>query len=69
MSMAEALGMSREEFDDMVSADKSEIPFNNCDGCKYWDDFSWSCGNGRSERRGDFVNFGCSHKEDCEDWK
>lgn len=67
MSMAEALGMSREEFDNMVSVDKSEIPFNSCDGCVFWDDFSWACGNGDSEHCADFVNCGCNHKENCED--
>lgn len=62
MSMAEALGMSREEFDNMVSGKKSEIPFNSCEGCAFWDDFSWACGNGQSEHRGDFVNCGCVEK-------
>ena len=32
---------------------------NSCKGCIYHDDFSWACGNGNSEYRGDFVNDGC----------
>ena len=35
-----------------------------CEGCKFWDSFSWACCNGNSPYRADFVNEGCDFKEE-----
>lgn len=34
-----------------------------CNGCKWWDDFTWACFNGDSPYCADFVNCGCKHFE------
>jgi len=35
-----------------------------CEGCKFWDSFSWACCNGNSPHRANFVNEGCDFKEE-----
>lgn len=37
----------------------------HCKGCKYWDSFSWACGNGDSPYCADFVNKGCREYDRC----
>lgn len=61
MSMAEALGISDSDFENAITK-KSDIPFNNCEGCEYWEEFTWACCNGDSPHRADFVNEGCKFK-------
>lgn len=34
-----------------------------CEGCKWWDDFSWVCCNSDSKYCADFVNEGCMYYE------
>ena len=34
-----------------------------CEGCRWWDDFSWVCANGESLNCADFVNEGCVYYE------
>lgn len=34
-----------------------------CEGCVWWDDFSWVCACGSSPNCADFVNEGCLYYE------
>lgn len=38
----------------------------SCEGCKWWDEFTWVCSNGESEHVADYTNEGCKEKE-CQD--
>ena len=35
----------------------------SCEGCKWWDSFSWVCCNADSEHCADFTNEGCKWYE------
>ena len=39
----------------------------HCEGCVWWDDFTWACCNGDSPHCADFVNCGCEFFERKED--
>lgn len=47
----------------MMPSAESLKDIDICDGCKYWDSYSWACGNGDSIHRGDFTNEGCDKYE------
>ena len=34
-----------------------------CEGCKYWDSYTWVCANADSVHCADFTNAGCEHKD------
>lgn len=36
-----------------------------CEGCKYWDSYSWACCNGDSPYVADFVDEGCKEYDGC----
>ncbi len=61
MSLANALGITENEFLDMVSKTKDTV---TCYGCKWHDEYTFACCNGDSEYRADFVNCGCELKKE-----